>query len=129
MILRGMGLGFVLWLATMALFRFAGQYFFLPDETPRLICFIAAPIVGVIVTFVLLRLLHEARGDEGEAAVTLALPGLLLDAFVVREFSTVMPNLDPALDTEFAALALVFSGAILFTGLLMTRLAPQDEKL
>lgn len=124
-----MGLGFLLWLVVMAVFRFAGQYFFLPDETPRMICFIAAPFIGVIVAFVLLKLLREAPGDEGEAAVAVAFPGLLLDAFVVREFSRIMTNLDPTLDTEFAALMLIFSAGILFTGLLMTHLAPQDEKV
>ncbi|HVZ98833.1 MAG TPA: DUF5367 family protein [Caulobacterales bacterium] len=129
MIIRAMGLGFLLWLAVAALFRFAGQYFFLPDESARLICFVAAPILGVVAAFVLLKLLREAPGDEGEAAVAVAFPSLLLDAFVVRDFSRVMPNLDPTLDTEFAALMLIFCAGILFTGLLMTHLAPQDEKV
>ncbi|MES1200420.1 MAG: DUF5367 family protein [Pseudomonadota bacterium] len=129
MILRAVGLGFVLWLAVAALFRFAGQYFFLPDESARLICFIAAPLIGIAITFVLLKLLREAPGDEGEAAVGVAFPNILLDAFVVREFSRVMPNLDPTLDTEFAALMLIFCAGILFTGLLLTHLAPQDERI
>jgi Family of unknown function (DUF5367) len=129
MILRAMGLGFLLWLAIAAAFRFGGQYFFLPDETPRMITFIAAPIVAVVVTFVVLKLLHEARGDEGEAAIGLAFPGMLLDVFVSYEFSRVFPNIDPTLDGTFAALALLFYASVLFTGLMMTRLAPQDERL
>ena len=48
MIMRAMGLGFLLWLAVAAVFRFAGQMFFLPDEQSRMVMFIAAPIVGVI---------------------------------------------------------------------------------
>jgi Family of unknown function (DUF5367) len=129
MILRAMGLGFLLWLATAAAFRFGGQFFFVPDETPRLIAFIAAPIVAIVLTFTLLKLLREASGDEGEAAVGLAFPGMLLDVFISHEFPRVFPNIDPTLDGAFAALALLFYAAVLFTGLMMTRLSPQDERI
>lgn len=129
MILRAMGLGFLLWLLLAALFRFAGQSFFLPDETPRMIAFAAAPVLGILIALLMLRLLHEARGDEGEAALAIAFPGMLLNAFIVHEFPRVFPNLDPTLDGTFGALALLFSAAIIFTGLMMTRLAPQDERV
>lgn len=129
MILRAMGVGFLLWLAVAAVFRFAGQMFFLPDEQARLIVFIAAPIVGLVLGFVLLKLLKEAHGDEAEAAIGLAFPNILLNAFVVHEFSRVMPNIDPTLDTAFAALMLLFSASILFVGLLTTQLAAKDERI
>jgi hypothetical protein len=121
MILRASGLGFGLWLLLTVLFRFAGEAFFLPDEIPRLIAF--------VLTFIMLRVLHEARGDEAEAAVAIAFPGMLLNAFVVHEFPRAFPNLDPTLDGAYGALALVFAASILFTGLMMTRLAPQDERV
>jgi hypothetical protein len=129
MILRASGLGFGLWLLLTVLFRFAGEAFFLPDEIPRLIAFAAAPVLGVVLTFIMLRVLHEARGDEAEAAVAIAFPGMLLNAFVVHEFPRAFPNLDPTLDGAYGALALVFAASILFTGLMMTRLAPQDERV
>ena len=129
MILLAMGLGFVLWLAVAALFRFAGQMFFTPDESLRMIAFIATPIVGAVVTFVLLKMLKEEHGDEAEAAVGLAFPNVLLSAFVVYEFAQVMPNIDPTLDTAFAALMLLFTASILFVGLCMTSLAPKDERI
>jgi hypothetical protein len=31
------GLGFLLWLAVAAAFRFGGQYFFVPDESLRMV--------------------------------------------------------------------------------------------
>jgi hypothetical protein len=127
MILRAMGLGFVLWLAVAAVFRFAGQMFFLPDG--RLIAYISAPIVGVIATILLLRLLHEARGDEGEAAIGIALPSLFLNGFMTHEFATTLPNIDPTLDATFGAWSLLFCGSILMVGLFMTQLAPQDERV
>lgn len=129
MILRAMGLGFLLWLAVAAVFRFAGEYFFLPDETPRLIAFLSAPVVGVAATFILLKLLKEARGDEGEAAIGVALPSLFLNGFLTHEFATAFPNLDETLDATFGAWSLLFAGSILFMGLSMTKLAPQDERV
>jgi hypothetical protein len=129
MILRAMGLGFLLWLVVAAAFRFGGQYFFLPDETPRLIAFLSAPVIGVAVTFVLLKLLHEARGDEGEAAIGIALPVLFLNAFATHEFPRAFPNIDATLDATFGAWTLLFVGSILFMGLSMTKLAPQDERV
>jgi hypothetical protein len=127
MIIRAMGLGFLLWLATAVVFRFAGQMFFLPDQ--RMLAFISAPVLGVVLTFLILKLLHEARGDEGEAAIGVALPTLLLNGFMTHEFPRVLPNLDPTLDATFGAWSLLFCGAILFTGLSMTKLAPQDERV
>ena len=127
MILRAMGLGFVLWLAVAAVFRFAGQMFFLPDE--RLIAYISAPVVGVLATLLLLKLLHEARGDEGEAAIGIALPSLFLNGFMTHEFATTLPNIDPTLDATFGAWSLLFCGSILMVGLFMTQLAPQDERI
>jgi hypothetical protein len=81
------------------------------------------------VAFVLLKLLKEARGDEGEAAIGVALPNLLLDGFLTHEFPTAFPNLDPTLDATFGAWSLLFGASILFMGLFMTKLAPQDERI
>jgi len=127
MILRAAAVGFLIWLIATAAFRFFGQYFFVPDEGPRFILFVSAPFLMVILTLILLRLLREARGDEAEAAVALAFPGMLLDAFVVHEFSRVFPNLDPTLDSAFGALMLLSYGTVVLTGLMTTRLAPRDE--
>lgn len=129
MILRAMGLGFVLWLMVAALFRFAGQAFFLPDEGARLIAFLSAPVVGVVAALLCLKLLHEARGDEGEAAIGVALPGMFLNSFATHEFSRAFPNIDPTLDATFGAWCLLFAASILFTGLSLTKLAPKDERL
>jgi hypothetical protein len=77
----------------------------------------------------MLKLLKEARGDEGEAAIGIALPTLFFNGFMTHEFATTLPNLDPTLDATFGAWSLLFAGSILFMGLSMTKLAPQDERL
>lgn len=129
MILRAMGLGFVLWIVNAALFRFAGAMFFLPSVAPLYLLFAVAAAIGVAVTFLALKLLGEARGDEAEAAIGVAFPSLLLNAFLVHEFAAAFPSLDSALDGVYGALAMLYAAAMVFTGLMMTRLAPKDERV
>ncbi|MBC7769249.1 MAG: DUF5367 family protein [Phycisphaerales bacterium] len=129
MIIRAMGLGFLLWLAIVALFRFAGHYVLTPDEMQRMIVFGATPPVMWIVSYAALKLLKEARGDEAEAAIGLALPGLFLGAFVTHEFSRVFPNMDATLDSAFGGLIMFAFASVLFLGLCLTKLAPQDERV
>ncbi len=129
MILRAMGLGFVLWIANAALFRFAGDMFFLPSAAPPYLLFAIAAAIGVAVTFISLKLLGEARGDEAEAAIGVAFPSLLLNALLIHEFAAAFPSLDSALDGVYGALAMLNAAAMVFTGLMMTRLAPKDERV
>jgi len=129
MIVRAVIWGFVLWLATVAVFRFFGQDFFTLDGDVRLRAFIAAPILAMIATAIVLRLLREARGDEGEAAIGIALPVILLNAFVTHEFATALPNIPERLAGMYGAWSLLFGGSILFAGLSMSTLAPQDEQV
>lgn len=129
MILRAMGLGFLLWLVNAAIFRFAGQMFFLPGVAPPYALFGVVVVVGVALTFLGVKLLGAARGDEGEAAVALAFPSLLLNAVLTHEFAMIFANLDAGMDGVYGALAMIYAAAMVFTGLVMTRLAPQDERL
>jgi hypothetical protein len=129
MILRAVGLGFVLWLANAALFRFAGQYFFAPSVAPPVLMFAVTALLGAAMTWLLLKVLREAPGDEGEAAIGVAFPSLLLNAFLTYDFATIFPNLDGAMDGIYGAMAMVYAAAMTFTGLLMTQLAESDERV
>jgi hypothetical protein len=129
MIIRAMGLGFLLWLVNAAIFRFAGQYFFYPGLATTYAAAAVTILAGVIVTFLLLRVLKEAPGDEGEAALSVAFPSLLLNALLTYNFANTFPNLDPALDGVYGGLAMLYAASMSFTGLVMTRLAPEDERL
>jgi len=129
MILRAMGLGFVLWFVNAALFRFAGQTFFQPDVAPPYALFGVVIAVAAALTFAGVKLLGAARGDEGEAAVALAFPSLLLNAVLTHEFAMIFPNLDAGLDGVYGGLAMIYGASMVFTGLIMTRLAPQDERV
>ncbi len=129
MILRAMGLGFVLWLVNAAIFRFAGQMFFNPGVAPPFALFGVVILIGAILTFLGVKLLGVARGDECEAAVALAFPSLLLNALLTHEFAMIFPNLDAGLDGVYGGLAMIYAAVMVFTGLFMTRLAPQDERV
>jgi hypothetical protein len=129
MIIRAVILGFVLWLAGTLTFRFAGDVFFHPDPNGQWMLLAAAPFVAVALIWVSTRLLRVRPGDEAEAAMGIALPGMLLGAYATHEFATVFPNLDPTLDGPFGALMLVAHGSMVFAGLLFTKLQPEDERL
>lgn len=129
MIMRAMGIGFALWLINAAIFRFAGEYFFYPSVAPSYVLFLAVAAIGAVITFGVLKIMREAPGDECEAAVSLAMPSLLLNALLTHEFGQIFPNLDEGLDGLFGPLAMIYAASIIFTGLLMTRISPQDERV
>jgi hypothetical protein len=129
MVLRAALLGLLMWLLATAAFRFAGHVFYDAGTIGPTVIFYAAAPVMIGVAWLVVRLLRVTRGDEGEACVALAFPGMLLDAFVVPSFGVAFPNLDPTLDGEFGGTMLIAYAAIIFTGLLLTRLSPQDERL
>lgn len=129
MILRAIGLGFLAWLIATAAFRFAGHYFFVPDDVWLLAVFAAAAPLMLAFTWGALKLLKVERGDEAEGAIGLALPGMLLDVYAVGEFQTVFPNLDPMLAQSFGALMLLGYAVIILTGVMMTKLQPADERI
>ena len=129
MILRAAGIGLVLWLIEIAALRFAGPAFFTPDWAPSIAAFAVTGIVSALLMFVILKLLREAHGDEAEAALGVALPGLLLSAMAANLFPSWLPNLDPVLDGVYGAHMMVQAAAISFTGLFFTKLAAQDERV
>lgn len=129
MIIRAALVGFVLWLAGTLAFRFYGERFFAPDADGHVILFVAAPILMVALAWAAMKVLRVRPGDQAEAAIGLALPGMLLDAYAVYQFPVIFPNLDPTLDGVFGALMLVSYAAIVFAGMLFTRLQPEDERL
>jgi hypothetical protein len=129
MILRSAGIGFILWLASAVLIRLYGEHVLFPSEQQTIILAAAIPIIVVPLTALILRLLGEHPTDRAEAAIGLAFPGMLLDALAAQNFDLAFPNVDPLMAGSFGALALLAGASIILTGLFMTRMAPQDERL
>jgi hypothetical protein len=129
MILKAAAVGLILWAAVTALFRFAGHHFFLNDDAIQMLVFSLTVPLTAVLTFVILMWLGEDPTDRAETSIALAMPGMLIDVWVVNHFDVVFPNLDPMLGQTFGALALLSYATIVITGLFLTRMAPKDERL
>lgn len=129
MILKAAFVGLLLWAVVTAIFRFAGHYFFFPDDAHMTLVFALSVPLTIALTWLLLGLIRADPADRAEAAIALAMPGMLLDVYVVNSFEEVLPNLDPMLNGAFGALAMLTYAAILVTGLFLTRIAPVDEQV
>jgi hypothetical protein len=129
MIIRAAALGFAFWLLATMVLRFYGDRFFYLSDTHFLIMCAAAIVTMPVLTTLSLKLIRVARGDEAEGAIALAFPGMFLNTYVTFDFGNIFPNLHPLLSDRFGALMLLSYGVIIFTGLMLTRLAPEDERL
>jgi len=129
MVLRAALLGLFLWLCSIMAFRVWGEIFYEAGTLGPAILFSLAAPASAGLTWALVRLLRVSPGDEAEASVGLAFPGMALNAFVLPSFGSVFPLLDPTLDGEFGGATLIASAAMIFTGLMLTRLSPKDERI
>lgn len=129
MVLRAALLGLLVWLCFIAALRLWGEFFYESGTLgPAILFWVAAPASAGL-AWALVRLLRVSPGDEAEASVGLAFPGMVLNAFVLPSFGSVFPLLDPTLDGEFGGAMLIANAAMIFTGLMLTRLSPQDERI
>jgi hypothetical protein len=84
--------------------------------------FLVAPLAMLVVTYVLLRVFRIESADRAEAAAVFAVPGLLIGIYEIISFQVVFPNLDPSLSLSFAALMFACFAAIIFAGIVSSRL-------
>lgn len=95
--------GFAFWLAGTVYYAFRGQVIL--EATSRIywINFILTPILSAIVCILILRARHIPQADWASAALLIALPGLVGEAVVLAQFSSLMPRLQPASGGKYAA--------------------------
>jgi hypothetical protein len=122
MIVRWMIVGFVIWIAIAVAFRFVGEAAF--DNGPAGVSwlFMILPVVMLVLTYVVLKVMKVAPTDRAEAASIIAVPGLLVGIYEINSFTAVFPNLDPALSPEFAALMFACYAAVIIAGIVTSRL-------
>ncbi len=112
------GIGSSIWLAATIVFRLAGHLFFLIDN-PTLI--MSLWIAAFISLWIVIEIIFRWRKLQGlqffEAAVLLALPGMIADAISVHFFTIVFPNMAIAADGPFAAWLLWAYSTVLLVGL------------
>ena len=121
MIARWVIAGFFLWLAVALGFRFFGQQIFHPGSGVMWL-FIVSPIVAAVVTYVLLKILRVGQSDRAEAASVIAVMGLLAGIVEINLYETIFPNLEAALGNQFAALMFACYAAVVFAGIVSSRL-------
>jgi len=123
MIARWMIVGFVLWIAIAAAFRFVGETVFTTGPQGGLSwLFMTLPVALLVITFLFLKVLKVAHSDRAEAASIMAVPGLLVGIYEINSFSYVFPNLDPTLGPQFAALMFACYAAVILAGIVTSRL-------
>ncbi|MGE7954174.1 DUF5367 domain-containing protein [Lysinibacillus xylanilyticus] len=109
--------GFVIWLVASAVFRLMGHYFFIPDEPFFMLSayILVIPIIWVV-TIPIYSLKKLSDSKQLQAAICIALPGMLIDAVVLLFFDTIFTNLPADLDRYFASWLLWAYSLILLTG-------------
>ncbi|MED4452398.1 DUF5367 family protein [Metabacillus fastidiosus] len=108
--------GFILWLAATLFFRIAGHYILVPNVLILTMTFLVTIPLIITVTFPLYKFKKVDSDDVMKAAVSIALPGMLLDIISFLNFSTVFPNLQANGSTYFGAWLLFAYSLILMTG-------------
>lgn len=112
------GIGFGIWLGATMLFRVAGHLFFFYENTAFIIgLWIVTAIALIGVAVGIFRWQKIAPEHRYQAAILLALPGMLGDAIAVQLFPMVFPNMNVDADGAFAAWLLWAYASVLFTGL------------
>ena len=122
MIARWMIVGFVLWIAVAAAFRFFGDTVFTTGRDGVTWMFMVLPIAILVITFLFLKVLGVAPTDRAEAASIMAVPGLLVGIYEINSFNNVFPNLDASLGPQFAALMFACYAAVILAGIVSSRL-------
>lgn len=121
MIARWAIVGMVLWLVVALAFRVFGGSVFVDGSGVVPSLFLTVPLVIGAVTYLLIRVLRVAHSDRAEAASVFAAAGLIVGVFEVTSYQQAFPDLPLALRDEFAALIFACVAAVVFVGLVSSR--------
>lgn len=115
-------LGFAVWFGATVAFRLIGQYLLAPSAP----VVVGGLFVAVVPAMIGLALgLFQWRGVTGatrlQAAIALALPGMLLDSLAVVWFETVYPNMAPGAAKYFGGMLLLAYASVLLSGFIRNR--------
>lgn len=106
-------IGFVIWAAVTAALRVGGQYLF---RVSPIVLLIATLPVMIGVALLVLRV-YPTREERALAAIALAAPGMLLDAFSAIWFSRIFPNIPADAAGTFGGLLLFCNVVVLLTAI------------
>lgn len=114
--------GFLIWLGASIIFRLTGQFFFTSDSPVLLIVsyILVIPLI-LVLTLPIYRWKKIDSYQQLKAAIFIALPGMLLDTFVLIFFSDIFVNLKPETDRLFGSWLLWAYSMILLSGFLSVK--------
>jgi len=112
-------IGFTIWLLATVAFRVAGQYFFLTENPVVLtgLYLILIPVLGFVANWVFNKY-GMTRAEAVQAAVMMVLPGMIFDAFCIKFFAWVFPNLPESQGATFGSWLMWAYALVLIFGLM-----------
>jgi len=111
--------GFLVWLSATILFRLAGQFFFIVDNTfiMAVLYFILIPALGIISTSVFNKF-NLGNLESIKSAAIMVLPGMIMDTICIQFFEKLFPNMPEVYSKTFASWLMFAYAIVLFFGLL-----------
>lgn len=128
MILLFSAAGFAGWLLATGAFFMWGELILTPGANVWMLFGLSA-LVGAAFAFLVIRFLAPDPADRAEAAIGLAFPGMILNAFIVQNFQQVFVKIDPMQGQTYGAMLLIGYSAVVFMGLLTTSISARDERV
>jgi len=119
--------GCLVWLSATILFRLAGQYFFIVDNTVVLIALYIVPIpaLGFMSTAVFNKF-KLSNLESVKSAAIMVLPGMVLDSLCIQFFEKVFPNMPEYYSKTFGAWLMFVYAIVLISGLVRKNQARED---
>lgn len=110
-------MSFLVWLVATAILRLWGHTFFIPENNLSMgISFLFSLLFLPLLAYTLFRWQQVQPDQRRDAAICLAIPGMLLDAVATYFFTQLFPNMLPAADGAFGAWLLWGYALVLITG-------------
>ncbi len=114
-------LSFLIWLIATLTLRFWGQIFFIPNALIMSVDFLWSLFFLPPLVYGIFRWQKVPPQQRLDAAIWLAVPGMLLDVLTTYFFPQVFPNMVPSVDGPLGAWLLWGYAIVLITGLITSR--------
>lgn len=115
-------MSFLIWLTASVVLRLWGHTFFIPDSNLSMVSsFLFSLTCLPLLVYAIFQLKKVPPHQRQEAAICLAIPGMLLDVVTTYFFAQAFPNVLPTADGAFGAWLLWGYAIVLVTGLIASR--------
>lgn len=116
------GMSFLIWLMATGVLRLWGHTFFIPNSNLSMVSSFLFSLVGLpLLVYAIFQWKRVPLHQRQEAAICLAIPGMLLDVVTTYCFAQAFPNILPTADGAFGAWLLWGYAIVLMTGLIASR--------